>query len=61
MFHHAAMGAGNKQVAKQLAISESTVKVHLTHIFQKLGVSGRAQLAAAYHGLRGTGASQFAS
>jgi two-component system nitrate/nitrite response regulator NarL len=51
VFHHAATGAGNKAVAERLAISEATVKVHLTHIFKKLGVSGRAELAAAYHGL----------
>ncbi len=53
VFHFAAMGAGNKAVAERLAISEATVKVHLTHIFQKLGVTGRAELAAAYHGLIG--------
>jgi DNA-binding NarL/FixJ family response regulator len=51
VFHYAAMGAGNKELADRLGISESTVKVHLTHIFQKFGVNGRAELAAAYHGL----------
>lgn len=51
VFRHAAMGLGNKQLARRLEISEATVKVHLTHIFQKLGVSGRAELAAAYHGI----------
>jgi two-component system, NarL family, nitrate/nitrite response regulator NarL len=51
VFHYAAMGMANKALADRLAISEATVKVHLTHIFQKLGVSGRAALAAAYHGL----------
>ncbi len=51
VFHFAAMGAANKAVAERLSISEATVKVHLTHIFQKLGVKGRAELAAAYHGL----------
>ncbi len=51
VFHFAAMGAGNKAVAEWLAISEATVKVHMTHIFQKLGVTGRAELAAAYYGL----------
>jgi DNA-binding NarL/FixJ family response regulator len=51
VFRHAAMGLGNKQLAQRLEISEATVKVHLTHIFQKLGVSGRAELAAAYHGI----------
>lgn len=52
VFRHAATGLGNKELAGRLAISESTVKVHLTHIFQKLGVSGRAELVAAFHGTR---------
>jgi DNA-binding NarL/FixJ family response regulator len=47
----AAAGFGNKQIASHLAISEATVKVHLTHIFQKLGLRGRGELAAAYHGI----------
>ena len=47
----AATGVGNKELADRLSISEATVKVHLTHIFQKLGVPGRAALAAAYHGI----------
>ena len=52
VFRCAATGAGNKELARQLAISEATVKVHMTRIFQKLGLNGRAELAAAYHGLR---------
>ena len=52
VFHQAATGAGNKELADRLAISEATVKAHMTRIFQKLGVSGRAELAAAYYGLR---------
>jgi two-component system, NarL family, nitrate/nitrite response regulator NarL len=51
VFREAARGLGNKELADRLAISEATVKVHLTHIFQKLGVSGRAELAAAYYGI----------
>jgi DNA-binding NarL/FixJ family response regulator len=46
----AVSGLGNKEVAARLSISESTVKVHLTHIFRKLGVQGRTQLAAAWAG-----------
>ena len=52
VLQHAAAGLANKEVAARLAICESTVKVHLTHIFRKLGVRGRTELAAAYHGLR---------
>jgi len=48
---HAATGLSNKELAGRLAISEGTVKAHLTRIFQKLGVRGRAELAAAYHGI----------
>jgi DNA-binding CsgD family transcriptional regulator len=51
VFQHAATGKGNKELAVALAVSEATVKVHLTRIFQKLGLRGRAELAAAYHGL----------
>lgn len=45
-----AEGLGNKEVAGTLGISEATVKVHLSHIFQKLGLRGRGKLAAAYFG-----------
>ena len=48
---HAAAGLRNRDVASVLTISEATVKAHLTSIFQKLGLRGRARLAAAYHGL----------
>jgi two-component system nitrate/nitrite response regulator NarL len=51
VLHYAVAGFGNKEVANRLIISEATVKVHLTHIFRKLGLHGRGQLAAAYHGI----------
>jgi DNA-binding NarL/FixJ family response regulator len=38
-------GISNKQVAKNLGISESTVKMHLSKIFKKHRVTTRAQLA----------------
>ena len=46
----AVLGFSNKEVATRLTISEATVKAHLSHIFHKLGVQKRSQLAAAYHG-----------
>jgi DNA-binding NarL/FixJ family response regulator len=51
IFRCAATGLGNKELAERLAISEATVKVHLTRIFQKLGVRGRGELAAVYYGI----------
>jgi len=44
-------GYTNKQIARQFSISESTVKRHVTHIFDKLGASTRIELAlfAAHH------------
>jgi len=41
-----AEGLANKQIAHSLAISERTVKFHLTSIFQKLGAENRAQAVA---------------
>jgi len=46
-------GYSNKEIAQQSAITENTVKSHLTHIFNKLGASNRVELAlfAAHHRL----------
>jgi DNA-binding NarL/FixJ family response regulator len=38
-------GLPNKLIARQLSISEKTVKAHLTSIFQRIGVSDRTQAA----------------
>ncbi len=38
-----ASGSTNAQIGETLFISEKTVRNHLTHIFEKLGVSSRAQ------------------
>jgi DNA-binding NarL/FixJ family response regulator len=40
-----ARGLPNKRIARELAISEKTVKGHLTNIFQRLGVDDRTQAA----------------
>ncbi|KUK84148.1 MAG: Response regulator [Pelotomaculum thermopropionicum] len=40
-----ALGNNNRTIAKELFISEKTVKNHLTNIFQKLGVGDRTQAA----------------
>jgi LuxR family maltose regulon positive regulatory protein len=38
-----AQGCSNKEIARALAISAETVKTHLKHIFEKLGVQQRSQ------------------
>ena len=38
-----AAGSANKQIASELSISESTVKTHVTNIFQKLDVGHRTE------------------
>jgi DNA-binding NarL/FixJ family response regulator len=38
-------GRSNREVSEEFAISERTVKHHLTNIFEKLGVTSRLQLA----------------
>ena len=39
-------GLRNDAIARRLFIAPGTVKVHLTHIFGKLGITTRAELAA---------------
>jgi DNA-binding NarL/FixJ family response regulator len=38
-------GYANKDIAKRFSVSEDTVKHHLSHIFDKVGVSNRLELA----------------
>jgi two-component system, NarL family, nitrate/nitrite response regulator NarL len=46
-------GGGTKGIAERSSISENTVKSHLNHIFNKMGVSNRVELVqfAAHHRL----------
>jgi DNA-binding NarL/FixJ family response regulator len=48
-------GRTNREIAQEFKISEETVKHHLTHIYDKLGVSTRLELAffAVKHPLTG--------
>jgi len=38
-------GLANKQIARRLDITERTVKSHMTHVFQRIGVTDRVQAA----------------
>jgi two-component system nitrate/nitrite response regulator NarL len=41
-------GLSNKRIARQLKITDGTIKAHLHRIFEKLQVSNRTALAAVY-------------
>ena len=40
-------GHSNKDIAQSLCIAEDTVKTHIRHILEKLGVQSRTQAIAA--------------
>ncbi len=42
-------GATNRQVGRRLKLPEGTVKVHLHHIYRKLGIPNRTTLAVLAH------------
>jgi DNA-binding NarL/FixJ family response regulator len=48
-----AAGRRNKEIARELAITEGTVKIHLSRVYEKLGVDNRVALTrwAQAHGL----------
>ena len=41
----AAKGFTNKQIARELRVTEGTVKIHLHRVYQKLGIKSRFALA----------------
>ena len=46
-----AQGHTNTKIAKELSVSEATVKTHVNHIFSKLGVRDRVQVVIKAHQL----------
>lgn len=52
-------GLRNKEIASKLHITDTTVKTHLTHIFQKLNLKGRSELIS--YAIKSTDLSQFRS
>lgn len=46
-----ARGASNREIARDLSISERTVKAHLSAVFEKLRVRDRVQLALAMNNI----------
>ena len=43
----AAAGMSNREIAQALFVTIKAVALHLTHVYQKLDITGRAQLAGA--------------
>ncbi len=44
IIHYAAHGLTNKEIARELGISDKTVKAHLSHVFRKLEIHRRLDL-----------------
>jgi DNA-binding NarL/FixJ family response regulator len=43
----AAAGMTNRDIAQALFVTAKTVALHLTHVYEKLHITGRAQLPGA--------------
>ncbi len=41
-------GLRNREIADRMGITEKTVKTHLTHVYQRLGVSTRGEMVEAF-------------
>lgn len=48
LLHYVCKGYKNAEIARQLYVSENTVKKHLQNLYRKLHVTSRTQLAAKY-------------
>ena len=56
--HLISQGLRNKEIARELDVSEGTVKMHLHHIYEKLHLDGRTQLALSMSGARAVSGKQ---
>lgn len=52
VLHLLVLGRSNQEIARELIISINTVKYHIKHLYQKLGVSNRLQASEAARHLR---------
>jgi len=57
IIQYLARGDSNKTIARELDVSESTVKIHVQNVLKKLNLTSRVQVAvyAVEHGLNGEG------
>jgi len=51
----AAEGLSNREIAERLVITHKTVETHLSHVYLKLDITSRKELAAAIAGVQGGG------
>ena len=58
----AADGHSNREIAQRLYVTQRTVETHLTHAFQKLDITSRAELARGFadHDQQDAGARMWA-
>ena len=50
----ASSGMSNREIAQELFVTSKTVALHLTHVYEKLNINGRAQLPGELAEIRGT-------
>ena len=50
ILNHLCAGMSNKAIARELNISDSTVKVHIKHLLRKFNLKSRLEIAVWAHG-----------